>query len=42
MIWVFIADVFPNAVRAKEQAPGSLTHRVMGCVTHRVLAAIVS
>lgn len=29
VIWVFIAEVFPNAVRAKGQAFGSFTHWFM-------------
>ena len=32
VIWVFIAEVFPNAVRAKGQALGSVTHWVMAAV----------
>lgn len=26
VIWVFISEIFPNKVRAKEQALGSFTH----------------
>lgn len=32
VIWVFIAEIFPNAVRAKGQTLGSLTHWVMAAV----------
>jgi hypothetical protein len=42
VIWVFIAEVFPNAVRAKGQALGSFTHWFMAAVvswTFPVVAA---
>jgi hypothetical protein len=29
VVWVFISEIFPNAVRAKGQALGSFTHWVM-------------
>ena len=29
VIWVFISEIFPNAVRAKGQALGSFTHWIM-------------
>lgn len=29
MIWVFIAEIFPNEVRANGQALGSFTHWIM-------------
>jgi SP family xylose:H+ symportor-like MFS transporter len=32
VIWVFISEIFPNAVRAKGQALGSSTHWVMATV----------
>lgn len=32
VIWVFIAEIFPNTVRAKGQTLGSLTHWVMAAV----------
>lgn len=32
VIWVFIAEIFPNEVRAKGQTIGSLTHWVMAAV----------
>ncbi len=32
VIWVFIAEIFPNAVRAKGQALGSFTHWFMAAV----------
>lgn len=32
VIWVFLAEVFPNAVRAKGQALGSLTHWIWAAV----------
>lgn len=32
VIWVFISEIFPNAVRAKGQALGSFTHWVMAAV----------
>lgn len=31
-IWVFISEIFPNAVRAKGQTLGSLTHWVMATI----------
>lgn len=31
-IWVFISEIFPNAVRAKGQTLGSLTHWVMAAI----------
>ena len=32
VIWVFITEIFPNAVRAKGQALGSSTHWVMAAI----------
>src|SRR5579885_517552 len=32
VIWVYISEVFPNAVRAKGQALGSLTHWAMNAI----------
>ena len=32
VIWVFIAEIFPNKVRAKGQALGSSTHWIMATV----------
>jgi hypothetical protein len=32
VIWVFISEIFPNAVRAKGQALGSSTHWVMATI----------
>lgn len=32
VIWVFIAEIFPNTVRAKGQTLGSLTHWVMAAI----------
>ena len=32
VIWVFISEIFPNAVRAKGQALGSSTHWVMAAI----------
>ncbi|WP_353129565.1 sugar porter family MFS transporter [Parapedobacter pyrenivorans] len=32
VIWVFIAEIFPNEVRAKGQTLGSLTHWVMAAI----------
>ena len=32
VIWVFISEIFPNAVRAKGQALGSFTHWFMATV----------
>ena len=32
VIWVFISEIFPNAVRAKGQALGSFTHWVMAAI----------
>jgi len=32
VIWVFISEIFPNAVRAKGQALGSFTHWLMAAV----------
>lgn len=32
VIWVFISEIFPNAVRAKGQTLGSMTHWVMAAV----------
>ena len=29
VIWVFLAEIFPNKVRAKGQALGSFTHWIM-------------
>ena len=34
MIWVYIAEIFPNNVRAKGQS--------MGCGTHWVAAAVIT
>jgi sugar porter (SP) family MFS transporter len=32
VIWVFISEIFPNAVRARGQALGSFTHWIMACL----------
>jgi hypothetical protein len=32
VIWVYISEVFPNAVRAKGQSLGSFTHWLMTAV----------
>ena len=32
VIWVFISEIFPNAVRAKGQALGSFTHWIMAAI----------
>ena len=32
VIWVFISEIFPNAVRAKGQTLGSATHWVMAAI----------
>jgi MFS family permease len=32
VIWVFLAEIFPNKVRAKGQALGSFTHWVMNAI----------
>lgn len=39
-IWVFIAEIFPNAVRAKGQTLGSLTHWVMAALITFVFPVI--
>jgi len=32
VIWVFLAEIFPNKVRAKGQALGSFTHWIMNAI----------
>ncbi|MFT3704459.1 MAG: sugar porter family MFS transporter [Agriterribacter sp.] len=39
-IWVFISEIFPNAVRAKGQTLGSLTHWVMATIITFVFPVI--
>jgi len=42
VIWVYLSEVFPNAVRAKGQSLGSFTHWIMNfaiCLVFPVLAA---
>jgi SP family arabinose:H+ symporter-like MFS transporter len=36
VIWVYISEVFPNAVRAKGQSPGSFTHWIMNALISAV------
>lgn len=40
VIWVFISEIFPNRVRAKGQALGSLTHWVMAAIVSWMFPAI--
>ncbi|QEH34853.1 D-xylose-proton symporter [Aquisphaera giovannonii] len=40
VIWVFIAEIFPNAVRAKGQALGSFTHWFMAALVSWTFPAI--
>jgi hypothetical protein len=32
VIWVFLAEIFPNSIRAKGQALGSFTHWIMNAL----------
>lgn len=40
VIWVFISEIFPNAVREKGQALGSFTHWVMAAVVSWVFPVV--
>jgi MFS family permease len=40
VIWVFISEVFPNAVRAKGQALGSFTHWIMAALVSQTFPVI--
>lgn len=40
VIWVFISEVFPNAVRAKGQALGSFTHWAMAALVGQLFPAV--
>lgn len=40
VIWVFISEVFPNAVRAKGQALGSFTHWIMAALVSQTFPMI--
>lgn len=41
VIWVFIAEIFPNAVRAQGAALGSFTHWIMAAIISWVFPVIV-
>jgi hypothetical protein len=40
VIWVYISEVFPNAVRAKGQAWGSFTHWFMAMVVSWIFPVV--
>lgn len=42
VIWVYISEVFPNAVRAKGQSLGSITHWVINAMVSAVFPAIAA
>jgi sugar porter (SP) family MFS transporter len=42
VIWVFLAEIFPNKVRAKGQAVGSFTHWIMNAVIGLVFPIALS
>lgn len=42
VIWVFISEIFPNAVRAKGQALGSFTHWFMAAVVSWAFPVVVN
>jgi len=42
VIWVFISEVFPNAVRAKGQALGSFTHWIMAALISQTFPAMAA
>ena len=42
VIWVFISEIFPNAVRAKGQAFGSVTHWVMAALVSWTFPAVAA
>ncbi len=42
VIWVFLAEIFPNKVRAKGQALGSFTHWIMNAVIGLVFPVVLS
>ena len=41
VIWVFIAEIFPNEVRSKGQALGSSTHWVLAASIALVMPAVL-
>lgn len=42
VIWVFLAEIFPNKVRAKGQALGSFTHWIMNAVIGLVFPVVLA
>ncbi len=42
VIWVFLAEIFPNKVRAKGQALGSFTHWIMNALIGLVFPVVLS
>jgi len=42
VIWVFLAEIFPNKVRAKGQALGSFTHWIMNAIIGLVFPVVLS
>jgi sugar porter (SP) family MFS transporter len=42
VVWVYISEVFPNAVRAKGQSLGSITHWVINAMVSAVFPAIAA
>jgi hypothetical protein len=42
VIWVFLAEIFPNRVRAEGQALGSFTHWIMNAMTGMIFPMALS
>lgn len=42
VIWVFLAEIFPNKVRAKGQALGSFTHWIMNAIIGMIFPVVLS
>ena len=42
VIWVFISEIFPNRIRGRGQALGSLTHWVFAWITSTAFPAVIA
>ena len=42
VIWVYISEVFPNAIRSKGQSLGSLTHWMMNAIISAIFPAVAA